>query len=168
VVSTTGLTAAAVVNELRRCGVTDVVWLPDSESGHLYACLRDDAALRLVPVCREGEAIAIALGLMVGGRRPAVVMQNTGLFESGDSLRGLGLNLGLPLLLLISYRGYSGSLPPTDSAAVYLEPILRAWGLAYYLVESDADVGLIGTALAAAQAQQRPAVALMAREYGAP
>ncbi len=62
----------------------------------------------------------------------------------------------------------SVSARATDSAAVYLEPVLRAWGVPYVLVESDADVGLIGQALAAAQAQQRPAAVLMTREYAAP
>ncbi len=38
-----------------------------------------DADLQVVPVCREGESFAIALGLIIGGKTPAVLIQNTGL-----------------------------------------------------------------------------------------
>jgi sulfopyruvate decarboxylase TPP-binding subunit len=159
------LSAQAVVDELKRNGISHVVWLPDSESKHLYDLLKDDETLQLVPICREGEAIGIALGLMVGGRSPAVVIQNTGLFESGDSLRGLGLNLRLPLLMLVSYRGWRRDGAIADSAAIYLEPVLNAWGIASYLVESDADTHLIGEAFHEAAVRRQPVAVLMAQEY---
>jgi sulfopyruvate decarboxylase TPP-binding subunit len=159
------LSARAVVDELKRCGISHVVWLPDSESKHLYDLLHDDETLKLVPICREGEAIGIALGLMVGGKTPAVVIQNTGLFESGDSLRGLGINLRLPLLMLVSYRGWKSDGTITDSAAIYLEPVLDGWGITSYLVETDDDVHLIGRAFQEAGSQRKPVAVLMAREY---
>ena len=55
--------------------------------GNLEPALHATPGLTLVRVCREGEAWAIAAGLWIGGARPLVVIQNTGLFESGDSLR---------------------------------------------------------------------------------
>src|ERR687885_1924160 len=127
--STATLQAASVLDELGRCGVTHIVWLPDSETGFLYRAILE-SSITLVPVCREGESIAIAAGLIMGGKRPVVLIQSTGLYESGDSVRGLGLDLQLPLLLMVGYRGYPGrGRPPTDSAARFLEPILDAWGI---------------------------------------
>jgi sulfopyruvate decarboxylase subunit alpha len=129
-----------MAHTLKQCGVTHVVWLPDTESGFLYETLRDDQDLMLVPVAREGETFAIALGLIVGGKQPVVCIQSTGLYESGDSVRGIWLELRLPLLALIGYRGYVGSGPSQDSAATFLEPHLRAWGIPYALVERDDEV----------------------------
>src|SRR6266508_3777802 len=102
------LTAQVMVDTLKRSGVTHMVWLPDTESGYLHQKLHDDPDLTLVPVAREGETFAIALGLLIGGKQPLVCIQNTGLFESGDSVRGLWLDLQLPLLALIGYRGMRG------------------------------------------------------------
>jgi sulfopyruvate decarboxylase TPP-binding subunit len=138
--STPALTARVMVDTLKRCGVTHLVWLPDTESGFLYQTLNDDPDIELVPVAREGETFAIALGLLVGGKKPVVCIQSTGLFESGDSVRGLWLDMKLPLLALVGYRGYEGGGPSSDSAATYLEPILKAWGIPYQIVEKDADV----------------------------
>ena len=163
--SNESLQASAVLNELRECSVTDVVWLPDSETGYMYEALKA-SELRLVPICREGESMAIAAGLVMGGRQPVVLIQSTGLYESGDSIRGLCLDLKLPLLLMVGYRGYPGrGRQPTDSAARFLEPILDTWGIPHYTVDSDATCHHISQAYQQAQATQRPAAVLMGSEY---
>ena len=162
------LTAGVMVETLKRCGVSHMVWLPDTESGFLYQTLEDDPELTLVPVAREGETFAIALGLLVAGQRPVVCIQSTGLFESGDSVRGLWVDLQLPLLALIGYRGYAGGGPSDDSAATFLEPILRAWGIPFEVVESDEDVAEAVPRLYR-QATERPGpvAVLIGGEYGA-
>src|SRR5262249_30846886 len=85
------LAARRVVDELRANGVTHVIWLVDTESRFMYDALTADPELTVVPICREGEAMGVALGLQIGGKKPIVVIQNTGFFESGDSIRGLVL-----------------------------------------------------------------------------
>src|SRR5262249_59015937 len=81
------LDGPSVAAALKDCGVTHVVWIPDSEVGTWEAALLAEPALRLVRVCREGEAFAVAAGLHLGGKRPGVVIQCTGLFEGRDALR---------------------------------------------------------------------------------
>ena len=160
------LTPAAVLGQLTKNRVSHVVWLPDSETNFMYHHMVADPALRLVPVCREGETMAIAAGLWVGGKRPVVLIQNTGLFESGDSVRGLALDINLPLVMMIGYRGWTRHGVTPDSAATYTEPILHAWGIRYYLVETDADVNRISLAFEEAEREQRPVACLMGAEYG--
>ena len=53
----------------------------------------------------------------------------------------------------------------TDTAAIYTERFLMAFGLNYYLVESDADAGRITTAFAEAERTRRPVVVLVGDEY---
>ena len=163
--TTTALTARKVLDELKQCGITHIVWLPDSEAGFMYKAMMNQRDLTLVPVCREGEAIAIAAGLMLGGKKPVVLHQSTGFFESGDSVRGLALDLGLPLLLLIGYRGWHRNAPLIDSAAIFLEPILDAWGIKHYLVETDQDVGKISNGYREALEIGKPLAILIGSEY---
>ena len=159
------LSADGVLRTLKGCGFTDVVWLPDSESGFLHQALAADEGLRVVPVCREGEAIVIALGLTVAGRQPVVIIQSTGFFESGDSIRGAALSFKMPLLLLVGYRGWNGGGPMTDTAAIYLEPILDAWGIPHHLIESDGHLGRIEQAWAEARERSGPVAVLVGQEY---
>jgi len=158
---------AAIINELKKNDVTHVVWLPDSETNFMYELLTGDSSLDLVPVCREGETMAIAAGIWVGGKKPVVLIQNTGIFESGDSIRGLGLDVHQPLVMLIGYRGWSRHGLTNDSAARFIEHILHAWGINYYLIETDDDAQRITLALAEAERDQKPVAVLVGTEFGA-
>ena len=131
----------------------------------MYDALMSQREITPVPVCREGEAIAVAMGLILGGKKPVVLHQITGFYESGDSVRGLALDLQLPLLILLGYRGWQRERPITDSAAIYGEPILKAWGIKHYLVETDEDLPKISRAYQEAQEGKRPVVVLIGREY---
>lgn len=158
----TGTEAAAACITL---GVSHVVWVPDSTLGEWEAALVASPGLQLVRVCREGEAWALAAGLYIGGRQPLVVMQSTGLFESGDALRNVLFDLALPLWAVIGYRSYlvAGS---TDTARRYTEPILAAWGLEWLLIDAPGGGEHMVKHLKAARAAQRAGVVLLAEGKG--
>lgn len=158
----TGPQIAAAFSEL---GVSHVVWLPDSMLGTWEASLAASRSFSLVRVCREGEAWAIAAGLHLGGRRPMLVMQCTGLFESGDSLRNALFDMHLPLYAVVGYRGYLIE-NSTDSARRYSEPVLRAWGLDYLLIDRPDKCEALVEHYRACQAAGRPGVALVAEGRG--
>ena len=156
----------ALINELKKNNISHIVWLPDSETNFMYQMLQAEPTIDLVPVCREGETMAIAAGLWVGGARPVVLIQNTGIFESGDSIRGLGLDIDQPLVMLIGYRGWTRRGATPDSAAHFTEHILHACGINYYLVETDEDADRIGLAVAEAERTQKPVGVLIGAEFG--
>ena len=135
------LDAETVADALCRLAVTHVVWLPDSQLGQWETEL-ERSPLQLVRVCREGEAWAIAAGLWLGGQHPLVMMQSTGLFESGDALRNVLFDLRLPLFALIGYRSYLVPASP-DTAKQFTEPMLATWGIDYKVVRSAQDAGLL-------------------------
>ena len=70
---------------------------------------------------------------------PVILIQNTGLMESGDSLRGWAIGLRIPVVMMVGYRGWTRHGVNTDSAATYTERFLNAFGITYYLVETSAD-----------------------------
>ncbi len=157
---------ASVIEELKKKNISHVVWLPDSETNFMYQLLTNEPTLDLVPVCREGETMAIAAGLWVGGKRPVVLIQNTGIFESGDSIRGLGLDINMPLVMLVGYRGWTRHGITGDSAARFIEHILHAWGINYYLIEADEDADRISYAIDEAERTNRPVAVLVGTEFG--
>ena len=161
-----GLSPAAIIDQLHRNEVTHVVWLPDSETNFMYEQMAADESIDIVAICREGESLGIAAGLWVGGKKPVVMIQNTGLFESGDSIRGLGNDIEIPLVLIIGYRGWTRHGVTDDSAARFTEPTLYAWGVNYYLVETDSDADRISAAFEEAERTQRPVACLIGAEYG--
>ena len=96
-----------IYGEMKKNGVTHVVMLPDSETNFLYVLMQSDPSLTILHMAREGQSFSTAAGLSVGGKKPAVLIQNTGLLESCDSLRGWGMTLKIPLVVIVGYRGWT-------------------------------------------------------------
>jgi len=160
-----GFSPETVLEHLKANNVTHVVWLPDSETNFLYVLMQDEPTLDLITVSREGQAFSTAAGLSVGGAKPVILIQNTGLMESGDSLRGWAMGMHIPVVLMVGYRGWTRHGVDTDTAATYTEHFLHAFGIKYYLVESDADADRISVAFEQAERTKQPVAVLIGDEY---
>lgn len=157
------LDGASVARTLLAAGVTDLVWVPDSELGTWDATLRATPGLRLVRVCREGEAFALAAGLWIGGRSPLVVVQCTGLFEAGDALRNILFDLHVPLPLLVGVRSQRAWTAgrSSDTCPRFTEPILQAWGLAYDWLPEGREGEQLAASLRLVRASGQPRAILL-------
>ena len=149
---------------LLAAGVTHIVWIPDSELGTWDAALAAAFGPRLIRVCREGEAFAVAAGLWIGGQKPIVMIQCTGLFEAGDALRNLVHDLKLPLFFVIGVRSwYLHQRGATaDTCPVFTEPILQAWRLPYVLLYRRHSAADLAAAYRQARAENRAGAVLLA------
>ncbi|MBN2242539.1 MAG: hypothetical protein JW793_07605 [Acidobacteria bacterium] len=150
--------AAAVLSEIRKNGATHVVGIPDNGSRALYRMLWTDPDIRVVSVTREGEAFALAAGLFLGGARPTVLIQNTGFYDSGDAFRGTVVNMAIPLVMIMGYRGYEtmSGAGTADTAATFFEPVLKAWDVPCYVMRSSSDSRLISAAFSRSGADSLP------------
>jgi hypothetical protein len=109
---------------------THAVWVPDSTLGPWEHALAA-AGIPLVRVCREGEAMVLAAGLLLGGARPLVIVQCTGFFEAGDAVRNVVHDLKLPLKIVVGVRSWNAvqAGKSSDNCPTFTEPIVRAWQL---------------------------------------
>jgi sulfopyruvate decarboxylase TPP-binding subunit len=159
----TGLSASKTVEAIVDLGFSHVVIIPDGETRLLFDALLTRPEVHVVSPAREGEGVAIAAGLWVGGALPLLVLQNTGLMEAGDTIRGCGLGPKIPLRMLVGWRGYPGAMAgrlPIDSAFTYTEPILRAWGIPYRLLMEEEDLGALAEIDRIAAETSMPAAAV--------
>jgi sulfopyruvate decarboxylase subunit alpha len=170
------LTTRRFLDAFKELKITHVVGLPDNSTAALFHELADDPDIYLINVTREGEAFATAAGLWMGGQNPLVLIQNTGFLESGDALRGTLTRMRIPVVMLVSYRGYKslpGPKPTTltpddlsrrevDSVATLLEPTLRAWNVPYELVSDNTELAKIRAAYDRAQQEMRPTAVVIA------
>ncbi len=129
----------AVLSGLKRAGVSVVCYLPDSLFKELYPALDADPGIRTVRVTNEGEGAAICGGVFLSGKRAALVMENSGVRAATEPLARLGLGAGIPVIMLMSYRGELGennwwAIPH----GITMEPVLDALRVPYRIVR-DAD-----------------------------
>lgn len=153
-----------VASLLISLGVTHVVTVPDSTIGRWEEDIAR-SGISLVRVCREGEAWSVAGGLYLGGASPLVMIQCTGLFESGDALRNMLHEWKLPIYSVIGYRSYlNQDTLPGDTTLVFTEPMLAAWKLDVRLITQTSQLPLIAEHYCACHTAGIPGVALIAEE----
>lgn len=128
----------AVVAALEAAGFTHLVWIPDSHLGTWEPALLKSSLSPIRP-CREGEAVGVAAGLMLGGAKPIVAIQCTGFFEAGDAVRNVAHDLKLPLKLIVGVRGWKAARAgkTADNCPHFAERLVQAWDLGYHLFDPD-------------------------------
>jgi phosphonopyruvate decarboxylase len=67
-----------------------------------------DPALEYVGATSEGEAVAIAAGAWLAGRKTVVMCQNSGLGNAVNPLTSLSFPFRIPTLLVVTWRGQPG------------------------------------------------------------
>lgn len=135
---------------LRANDVSHAVYVPDSTIAHMLGAMATAGGFEMILATREEEAVGIASGLHLGGRRAAVLMQSSGLGNSLNGLASLAIPYQIPFLLLVALRGELGEWnvvqvplgraigPILDALAVPRFPLVR-------LDEAERTVAMAGT-----------------------
>jgi sulfopyruvate decarboxylase subunit beta len=154
-----------IIAALKRARVEFVVALPDIvTSDALLWPLSRDPGIRLVRVCKEDEGIGICAGLGFAGRRAVLLIQQTGLLDSINALRAVGVEYAQPLAILVGLQGKEPGAAPRASRKFgikIVEPILDAMGVAHVVVETRADEALVEPAVERAYGESRPVCVLI-------
>ena len=65
-----------------------------------------DPEMSYISAAREEDAVGIAVGAYLAGKKPIVLMQNSGLANSINALASLLITYKIPILFLVAWRGY--------------------------------------------------------------
>jgi sulfopyruvate decarboxylase subunit alpha len=103
---------AAFADALRGQGYDFFTGVPCSLVAGLIAELEGNDAVPYYAETREDAAVGLACGAMMAGRRPVVIMQNSGLGVCVNALTSMTMMYRTPCLLLITWRGYQGNDAP--------------------------------------------------------
>ena len=131
-----------VATLLTRQGFDFFTGVPCSLVEDVIAVLETERDAPYVAAVREDAAVGLAAGAWLAGRRPCVLMQNSGLGTSLNALASLSLMYGLPALVVVTWRGYEGKDAPEHILTGRITPqILDLLGLPYRVLsaESAAD-----------------------------
>ena len=90
-----------------------------------------DRALRYVGAASEGEAVAIAAGAWLAGRRTVVMCQNSGLGNAVNPLTSLNAPFLIPTLFVTTWRGQPGLAdePQHEVMGQITHDLIRLMGL---------------------------------------
>ena len=155
----------SLIAALKRARIEFVISVPDIvTSQHLLWPIAADPDIRLLRICKEDEGFGICAGLAACDIRSVLLIQHTGLLDSINALRAVGIELETPLCLLVGLQGRQAGAPPRVSAEYgvrIVEPILDAMGVPYRLVETETDVACIPSLFDEAYDKSCPTVVLL-------
>ena len=100
--------ASDFINPARAQGFTTWAGVPCSFLTPFINSVIDDPEMHYVSAANEGDAVAIASGAALAGRRAVALMQNSGLGNAVSPLSSLNWVFRLPVLLIITLRGEPG------------------------------------------------------------
>ena len=98
----------AVYQGLKAAGIDFIVSVPCINLGKILEIIDADEEITHVPVTREEEGIGVCAGAYFGGKKTAILMQNSGLGNCVNALGSLYQLYSLPLVMIMSHRGTEG------------------------------------------------------------
>jgi len=149
---------------LRKFGFDFSVGVPCSILKGVIGCLQLDPEIQYIPATREEEAIGIATGAHLAGKNPVVLMQNSGLGSSISALATLNLIYKIPILLVISWRGYQGSDAPEHIVLGEVTPkLLEEIGIPVKILSDDNLDEVVSSSMLIIKEQFAPVAILIRR-----
>ena len=156
-----------IIAAVKAAGVEFVVSVPDivTSDGLLWP-LSTDPELKLLRVCKEDEGVSICAAMSYNGTRALLLMQQTGLMDSLNAIRAIGMDYQLPVCMMVGLQGKEADLAPAQSASYgvrIIEPVLDTMQISNRLVETAADVGHIASDIDQAYRASAPFCFLIGR-----
>ncbi|MHA1933582.1 MAG: sulfopyruvate decarboxylase subunit alpha [Promethearchaeota archaeon] len=75
---------------------------------NLLQLIEEKNEIKHIPITREEEGVGIAAGAYLGGKFPAILIQNSGLGNSVNAIKSLLHLFKIPIVFIMSHRGAEG------------------------------------------------------------
>jgi len=133
--------AKEALDALIDSGIDFAACLPDSAFKELYEPLSTESEIDYVQVANEGDGVGICMGAWLGGKKPVLVMENSGFAVTPYALMRGPIAFGIPMLLLIAHRGgFHDERWFSVPFGWGTEPLLDAMRISYETVTRTEDV----------------------------
>jgi sulfopyruvate decarboxylase subunit alpha len=155
--------ADEVVAGLKEAGIDFVSGLPDGWQRNVHERIDGDPDFTYVPVCNEGVGFSVCAGAWLGGKKTALIMENSGLRVAAEYIARISLGTGVPVVLLLSYRGDVGETEHWGIPhGIVAEPLLDALRIPYLIIRDPEDLRkAVKRAKRISEAQLHPAAVLI-------
>ncbi|MFW9969762.1 MAG: sulfopyruvate decarboxylase subunit alpha [Candidatus Odinarchaeota archaeon] len=101
-----------------------------------------------IPITREEEGVGIAAGAYLGGKVPAILMQNSGLGNSVNAIKSLLQLYRIPVIFVMSHRGDEGEKILAQIPMGKLTPsLLDLLNIKKFIINSLEDIKNINRAV---------------------
>ena len=130
-----------IIEDFVKNRIEFVTSVPCKQLAGVIERIEECDAIHHVPSNKEDEGIGLCAGAFMGGKRAAIIMQNTALGVVVNTLVTLTQYYRIPLPMLISYRGEVGeSVACQVEMAVHTKALLSQLQIPTYHFHNTDDV----------------------------
>ncbi|HIH45155.1 MAG TPA: sulfopyruvate decarboxylase subunit alpha, partial [Candidatus Methanoperedenaceae archaeon] len=149
-----------IINILKECGIRLAATLPCDRIKALLPLIKEN--IPTFELTREENGVGICAGAYLGGVKPVMVIQSTGLGNMLNALCSLNITYRIPLPIIASWRGvYKEDIPAQKPFGEMLPGILRSAGIALTTVNSPEELSRVAGSVDDALRNLRPHVVLV-------
>jgi sulfopyruvate decarboxylase subunit alpha len=134
----------AIMDAIKQAGIEFIVSVPDivTSDGLLWP-ISKDSVFKLVRVCKEDEGVSICGAMSYNNTRALLLMQQTGLMDSLNAIRAIGVDYQLPICMMVGLQGKEPDRLSAESSSYgvrIIQPVLDAMQIPYRVIEEPRDV----------------------------
>jgi len=150
----------SVIEILRNNSIDIAATLPCDRIKALLPLI--EKSMRTIPLTREENGVGICAGAYLGRKKPVMLIQSTGIGNMINALGSLNLTYGIPLPVLVSWRGvHKESIEAQVALGKRMPAILGAAGIEFTKIEAREELDKIDSVIKDAFKNSRPHVALI-------
>lgn len=132
------LSSKNFIKQLQGAGFDFFTGVPCSLLSGLIASLEAAPEIGYLPSVREDAAVGLCAGAYMGGKQPVLLMQNSGLGYSLNAFTSLNLIYKIPVLVIMSWRGFGGKDAPEHIIMGDInQQLLATSGMKHAVLEED-------------------------------
>ena len=149
------LSSKTFIEKLYGHGFDFFTGVPCSLLSGLISSLEESSGY--LPSVREDAAVGLCAGAFMAGKQPVLLMQNSGLGYSLNAFTSLNLIYKLPVLVIMSWRGYGGKDAPEHIIMGEVnEKLLTTAGMDHAVLSEDNADAMLAQAVNQIKNQKLP------------
>lgn len=149
---------------IKNTGINLLLSVPCILLKGLLRLIEEKNEIQYIPITREEEGVGIAAGAYLGGKLPAILMQNSGLGNSINAIKSLLELYKIPVIFIMSHRGAEGEkiIAQMPMGQITID-LLKLLTIETYILNSPGNIKDIIKAVDKAKKTKKPIAIILKR-----
>jgi len=149
---------------IKNTGINLLLSVPCIMLKGLLEVIEEKKEIQHIAVTREEEGVGIAAGAYLGGKLPAILMQNSGLGNSINAIKSLLELYKIPVIFIMSHRGAEGEkiIAQMPMGQITID-LLKLLTIETYILNSPGNIKDIIKAVDKAKKTKKPIAIILKR-----
>jgi len=155
---------------IKNTGINLLLSVPCIMLKGLLEVIEEKKEIQHIAVTREEEGVGIAAGAYLGGKLPAILMQNSGLGNSINAIKSLLELYKIPVIFIMSHRGAEGEkiIAQMPMGQITID-LLKLLTIETYILNSPGNIKNIIKVVDKAKKTKKPIAIILKRTlWGSP